>query len=302
MKQIVFVSGKGGTGKSTLVLSLSQMIQDRLLADCDVDAPNLHLIIQSENLMTADFYGAREARINLDQCRQCGKCREVCRFGAINPDYTIRDMACEGCAACLAVCPHGAISLIDVKTGTTSVGRSQDLTFADAKLEIGAEGSGRLVTEVRKNIDSFKKDEQIALIDGSPGTGCVVIASITATDAAVVVAEPTRSGRHDLDRVLSVAEHFRVPAFVCINKYDLNLEVTEMIEEDCRTRNVPVLAKIPFEPEIVKAIQQFKTPVDAGLENVIGPIQDLWHNLAGHMSLDGTIEVKTKEAANGTPS
>lgn len=279
MKQIVFISGKGGTGKSTVVASLSLLVNNKMLADCDVDAPNLHLLVRGEEIRQKDYSGAKIAQINKVICTNCGMCRGVCRFDAIDPNYSIRPMTCEGCAACQVLCPVGAIELIPVKTGETYVAHTDRGTFTHAQLEIGAEGSGKLVTEVRKSLDEYKQDEEWVLIDGSPGIGCVVIASITGTDAVVAVAEPTPSGRHDLDRVLSVAEFFQVPAFVCINKFDLNPAVTEEIITDCQKRAVPVICKIPYEPAIMKALQQGLTPVEAHLNEIIEPIESLWQQL-----------------------
>lgn len=283
MRQIVFISGKGGTGKSTLVASLSLLVRNKMLADCDVDAPNLHLLVKGNLIQKQDYSGAKIARNNIDLCISCGKCREVCRFHAISEDYEIDPLKCEGCAACTVVCPTDAMDLVDVKTGETYVTQTDRGSFSHARLEIGAEGSGKLVTEVRKNLADFQQDEDWVLIDGSPGIGCVVIASITGTDAVVAVAEPTPTGRHDLDRVLSVADHFRVPSFVCINKYDLNLTLTEEIISDCQKRGVPVIGRIPYEPAIVKALQQGQTPVEAHLESIVEPIKALWQQLDNFM-------------------
>ena len=279
MKQIVFVSGKGGTGKSTLVSSLSILVQDKMLADCDVDAPNLHILLEGDVLKQADYYGAKEAVIDASKCVKCGMCRDTCRFDAISEELELLPMKCEGCGACTYVCPVEAISLEEVKTGQTYVSATKRGTFSHALLDIGAEGSGKLVTEVRKNIYNYKNNEKWVLIDGSPGIGCVVIASITGADAVVAVAEPTLSGLSDLKRVLGVAQHFNIPSFVCINKYDLNENMTLKINEFCSENNVPVIGKIPFEPMIVKALQQFKTPVDAGIQNVTEEITRIWDEI-----------------------
>ena len=279
MKQIVFISGKGGTGKSTIVASLNMLVKNKIIADCDVDAPDLHLLIQGELIRHENYSGAKIAQINSDQCVRCGLCRQVCRFNAINEDYSIRPMACEGCAACQVLCPTNAIQLVSVKTGETYVTKTEQGIFTHARLVVGAEGSGKLVTEVRKNLFQYQQEEDWAIIDGSPGTGCVVIASITGTDAVVAVTEPTPSGRHDLSRVLAVAEHFKVPSFVCINKYDLNSSVTDDIIADCSKRNSPVICKIPYDPAVVSALQHGFTPVDAGLNNIIEPIQSMWQQL-----------------------
>ncbi|KUO52743.1 MAG: (4Fe-4S)-binding protein [Desulfitibacter sp. BRH_c19] len=283
MKQIVFISGKGGTGKSTLVSSLSILVKDKMLADCDVDAPNLHILLKGDVLKKADYYGAKEAVIDSSACIRCGLCQETCRFDAINEEFEIKPMKCEGCGACMLVCPQEAICLQEVKTGETYVSETSRGTFSHALLDIGAEGSGKLVTEVRKNIQSNKKDEKWLLIDGSPGIGCVVIASITGADAVVVVSEPTKSGHRDMERVLGVARHFGIPAFVCINKYDLNLEVTSQIESLCESNGFPVIGKIPFDPSIVKALEEFKTPIEAGNRNVIHEIESIWMKIVDEL-------------------
>lgn len=283
MKQIVFISGKGGTGKSTLVASLSILVQDKMLADCDVDAPNLHILVKGETLKKDDYFGAKEAVIDSSLCVKCGLCKETCRFDAISDEFEIIPMKCEGCSACTLVCPQEAIRLEEVKTGETFVSDTSRGTFSHALLDIGAEGSGKLVTEVRKNIYNYKKNEKWVLIDGSPGIGCVVIASITGVDAVVAVSEPTKSGQSDLERVLGVAKHFGIPAFVCINKYNLNTEVTSEIEDFCRSEGFPVIGKIPFDPSIVKALQEFKTPIEAGNNAVTNEITSIWMRLTDEM-------------------
>ena len=284
MKQIVLVSGKGGTGKSTIAACLAQLVPDKMLADCDVDTPNLHLLLRHVERTSEDYFGASVAKIDPGRCVACGLCLQTCRFDAITPDFVVKPLGCEGCAACTVVCPTDAISLHTVKTGSVMVSDTDYGTFAHAQLDIGAEGSGKLVTAVRKKLFDCQRQEPIALIDGSPGIGCVIIASITGTDAVIAVAEATQSGQHDLERVLAVADHFKVPAFVCINKWDLNPAVTAEIEAWCSQKNHPVLAKIPFDPDVMTALQRGVSPVDAGLDDFTDQIRQLWQSLLARLA------------------
>ncbi|HBQ64303.1 MAG TPA: (4Fe-4S)-binding protein [Clostridiales bacterium] len=277
MKQIVFISGKGGTGKSTLVACLSQLVSNKMLADCDVDAPDLHLLLKGTSLAKEDFFGAETAKIDADHCTHCGLCREVCRFDAITQELKINAMKCEGCGACRLVCPVEAITLNIVKTGELYVDQTNQGGFSHALLDVGAEGSGKLVTAVRANLKKYMAGEEWALIDGSPGIGCVVIASITGADAVVVVTEPTLTGSKDLQRVLDVALHFQVPAYVCINKDGLNPEITDQIERYCTTNGIPVIGRIPFDPRIPQMLQKFKTPVEAGMDHIKTAVMELWN-------------------------
>lgn len=285
MKQIVFISGKGGTGKTTVVATISQMAGIRLIADCDVDAPNLDLLLQADTVATRDYSGSQVAIINQDACVSCDMCRQFCRFDAVIVDsaYRVDPLSCEGCGVCQLVCPADAITLQAVVTGQTKLSRTDHGSFAHASLYPGADGSGKLVTDVRKMITDQMTDEAYILIDGSPGIGCPVIASITGTDAVVILTEPTVSGRHDMQRILEVARHFQVPAFVCINKADLNPEMCQAIHDDCRLAGVDVLAEIPYEPKVVAALQQGLSPYEADLQTFIEPVAALWQRLTGQL-------------------
>lgn len=288
MKQIALISGKGGTGKTTLVAMLSQMVEQKILADCDVDAPNLHLLLPSQRLAAKAYYGSVKAEIDPATCSACGACQTVCRFQAIEKSagkFTVAPLRCEGCAACTVVCPSSAIALTPDKTGDTYLDRSDRGIFASALLSIGAEGSGKLVTEIRKSLVPYQVGADYLLIDGPPGIGCVVIAAITGAQAVVAIAEPTPSGRHDLMRVLSVAEHFQIPAFVCINKYDLNLEQTQAIMEESALRHAPVIGQIPFDPAVVTALQHGKSPNDAGILPIVEAVEQLWQNLVRYLEV-----------------
>ncbi|MGI6113029.1 MAG: ATP-binding protein [Mahellales bacterium] len=283
MKQIAFVSGKGGTGKSTLVSSLSILVKDKMLADCDVDAPNLHILLNRDLLEKEDYYGAKEAVVDTSLCIKCGICKDSCRFDAITDNIEIISIKCEGCGACTLVCPFQAIELESVKTGEVYVSKTPRGIFSHALLDIGAEGSGKLVTQVRKSVHDFSNKEKWLLIDGSPGIGCVVIASITGVDAVVVVTEPTKTGLEDLKRVLGLTEHFGIPAFVCINKYDLNLQIYNEIEDYCKKNDISLIGKIPFDQSIVKALQEYKTPIEYGNKEFTDNITQIWINLTDGM-------------------
>lgn len=287
MKQIVFISGKGGTGKSTLVASLVQLVYGKQFADCDVDAPNLHILVGGKTQSPRDYYGSRKAIIDQDLCTHCDLCRQVCRFDAITEDHVIRTMSCEGCAACTVMCPTNAITLYDEKTGITDRQQTKYGVFASACLEIGADGSGKLVSQVRRRIMEEKPAEEYLLIDGSPGIGCVVISSITGTDAVVVVAEPTQTGRHDMERVLDVADHFKIPSLVCINKYDLDETISTSLEQICKARNIPIAGRIPFDETVMQALQNNQTPIDAGIESYTRSTEEIWESIKKELITNG---------------
>ncbi|MBN2852551.1 MAG: ATP-binding protein [Clostridia bacterium] len=284
MKQIVFISGKGGTGKSTVVASLVKYVKNITIADCDVDTPNLHILLPHKRTAKSDFTGAKLAFINDEKCILCGQCRDVCRFGAISDEFVINPMKCEGCGACQLVCPVEAITMDNVKIGEVYEADSDYGMFTYALLDIGAEGSGKLVTQVKKTSQKKSGDQIYSLIDGSPGIGCVVIASITGADAVVIVTEATLSGKSDLERVQKVVRHFGIKSYVCINKFDLNSSVTHDIEEFCHLNEITVIGKIPFEPGIVKALQQLETPMDdVKLLHIKNEIVRMWETLEREM-------------------
>lgn len=253
-RQMTVISGKGGTGKTSIVAALAGLFERLVLADCDVDAADLHLVVGHERLEESEFMGLKSAVIDGDKCVECGLCIDNCRFMAIR-DYRVDGLLCEGCGVCRLVCPHDAVSLVDKPSGKCFVSKTGFGPMVHARLYPGEEASGKLVTRVREKacLIAGKEGYPLVLIDGSPGIGCPVIASIGGVDLVLVVTEPTVSGVHDLERILSVAGHFGVSAAVVVNKYDINRENTDKIIEYCREKCVPVVGRIPYDLSFTKA-------------------------------------------------
>jgi len=265
MKQLLILSGKGGTGKTTVASAFIKLSSAKAYADCDVDAPNLHLVMgQSSEPKETDYYGLPKAEINSKLCIQCGQCRQNCRFDAIlvDTDYKVDAFACEGCGVCEAVCPVGAVYLKPTVAGELMLYSHGDRVFSTAQLKIGSGTSGMLVTEVKKRMKSAAANADLAIIDGSPGIGCPVIASLSGVDMVLIVAEPSISGISDMERIIKTAKMFQTKIVVCINKYDTNIENTKKIELFCQREKLPFAGRIPFDSEAVKAINNGQTIVD----------------------------------------
>ena len=284
MKQLLILSGKGGTGKTTVATAFIQLSKAKGFADCDVDAPNLHLLMKpSEAVDQADFYGLGVAEINQNLCISCGLCKINCRFDAISsvlgkperhdkPDkpenvYHVDPFGCEGCGLCAYVCPVDAIQLKPSKAGDLMLYKG-DSVFSTAKLKMGRGTSGMLVTEVKKRLrNNFQgKETDITIIDGSPGIGCPVIASISGVDLVLIVAEPSLSGISDMERILETANKFQTKTAVCINKYDTNLELSDKIRFFCSENKIPFMGIIPYDRLAVDAINQSKSIVEIPCE------------------------------------
>ena len=267
MKQLLILSGKGGTGKTTVASSFIKLSNTKAYADCDVDAPNLHLVAgKKTEPVKKEYYGLPKAVIDQDKCIQCRKCMENCRFDSImekKGEFSVKKFGCEGCGVCEYVCPSGAITMQKSAAGDIMLYKDEDKVFSTAKLYMGSGTSGKLVTEVKKNMrDNATDDVEIAVIDGSPGIGCPVIASLNGVDALLIVAEPSISGMSDMERIITTAARFRVKTAVCVNKFDTNIENTNKIEEFCKENNISLVGKIPYDKEAVKAINSGKTIVE----------------------------------------
>lgn len=260
MKRLLILSGKGGTGKTTTAAAFVQFSGAKAVADCDVDAPNLHLVKrQSGQPQVKDFIGGDKSIINNEICIGCGTCQEKCRFDAIyeeNGRYLVNEYACEGCGVCSYVCPVEAISLNKDVAGEQQL-YLEDGVFSTAMLKMGRGNSGKLVTNVKLDmLKNAKEEEQIAIIDGSPGIGCPVIASVSGMDLVLVVAEPSLSGISDLKRLVKTAETFQTKLAVCVNRWDISPEATEQIQKFCEGSNIPFAGKIPYDKNASKAINK----------------------------------------------
>ena len=263
MNQIAIISGKGGTGKTTLTASFVAIANRVVVADCDVDAADLHLLLNPKVISEQEFKGSKLAIINRDRCTECNICEDLCRFDAIK-ELKVDAILCEGCGVCAYVCPEDAINLIERVSGHAYISETRFGPMSHAKLNAAEANSGKLVTIVRNNARQLaeKDDCDFILIDGPPGIGCPVISSITGVDLVVVITEPTLSGIHDLERILGVVQHFGIKALVIINIYDINIENTERIAEFCRRNNVEVLGRIPFDTAVTESMIEGKTIIE----------------------------------------
>lgn len=278
MKQIVIISGKGGTGKTVITGAFAALAKNKVMADCDVDAADLHLLLEPQIKEQHTFKSGATAFINKELCTQCGKCIEVCRFDAVSKDFVIDSVSCEGCAFCSFACPVKAVKMEENTSGEWFISDTRFGSMVHAKLGIAEENSGKLVSLVRqkaKEVAESEKSDWI-IIDGSPGIGCPVIASLGGVNCALVVTEPTLSGLHDADRVIKVAKHFGVPTRLAINKYDLNLEMTKNIEKYCKDNNIQLIGKIAFDKSVVEAMVEGKTIIEYTDGKAKREISEMW--------------------------
>ena len=277
-KEITVLSGKGGTGKTSVTACLAVLAHNAVLTDCDVDAPDLHMLLKPEVLEKHEFKASRVAVLDEELCVQCGKCEEHCRFGAIE-NQVIDPVLCEGCGVCVYVCPVAAIELEKRVSGYAFISKTKHGPMSHALLNPGEENSGKLVSLVRKNAKKIAEKEKCELIinDGPPGIGCPVIASVGGVDVGLIVVEPTLSGIHDMERAQGLLNHFKIPSLVCVNKYDLNEENTSRIEEFCSSNGVKLVGKIPFDPVVTEAMVAGKPVLEySPVSSVSKAIEELW--------------------------
>ena len=294
MKQIAVVSGKGGTGKTTLTASFVSLANDHVIVDCDVDAADLYMLMDPKTVDTQEYIGNKLAEIDSKKCIQCDICESYCRPEAIS-DYSVDPFLCDGCGVCVAVCPEGAIKHDDAVSGEVFRSDTKYGPFVHAQLAPSGKVSGKLVTQVRNEAGSIAEEENrsLIIIDGPPGTGCPVIATLSGVDLVLAVTEPTLSGIHGLKRVLAVVEHFGIPSMICINKYDLNEEITEEIYEFGDEQGIEVVGRIPFNPVVTESMVSLKPLVEYSDGAVSREIKDIWKKVLKRISMtDGTIPLQ----------
>ncbi len=282
MKEIVIISGKGGTGKTSIIAAFASLVESKVLCDADVDAADLHLIMNPEIKEHHGFKSGHSAIINQDKCTECGLCRDLCRWNAISEDFVVNSIECEGCGVCYYFCPEKAIEFPLNTCGEWYLSETRFGPMTHARLGIAEENSGKLVTLIRQEGKKLADEKHLDLLltDGPPGIGCPVIASLGGATAVLIVTEPTVSGRHDMERVAELAAFFKIPAMVCVNKFDLNPDEGEAIETFAKENNISVIGRVPFDPSFTKAMVQGKTIVEFDSHSEgCRAVKDIWKNL-----------------------
>lgn len=284
MPEILVISGKGGTGKTSITGAFAHLAQNKIICDLDVDAPDLHLLLQPQARQVHQFYSGNEAIINPELCTSCGLCWEKCRFEAIiegEDAFRVDPLKCEGCKLCVALCPAEAIEFPQRHCGTWQVSDTRMGPMVHAQLFPGQENSGRLVALLRQHARELCQENgyELILSDGPPGIGCPVISSMSGTDLAVAVTEPTPSGRHDLERVVELCRHFKVPAGVIINKCDLNLDQSRAIADYCAREGLELLAELPFDPAMVRAMVQGQVITEYQQNGLAEDLAQAWEKI-----------------------
>ncbi|MGW8302048.1 MAG: P-loop NTPase [Desulfobacterales bacterium] len=288
MKELIVISGKGGTGKTSLIAAFASLAENKVLCDADVDAADLHLLMDPHISIRADFKSGHTANIDRDKCSECGLCLDLCKFSAISSDFKVNQIDCEGCGVCVYFCPEKAIDFPENTRGQWFYAETRFGPMVYARLGIAEENSGKLVTLVRQESSKLADEKNLDLIltDGPPGVGCPVIASIGGASAVLIVAEPTLSGIHDMQRVVQLANHFKVPAMVCVNKFDLNFDLTRDIENFAKDEGLSFLGKIPFDPIFTKAMVQGQTIFEYnGESKAAHAVKEIWNTLSNKLDL-----------------
>jgi len=264
MREVLFLSGKGGTGKTSLAGAFAVLMKEEVLADCDVDAANLHLLLAPRLVDEGDYEGSKVARVDPHRCTQCGRCREVCRFDAVSSELRIDPFLCEGCGACVTACPADAIGLEPRVSGRWFTAVTHFGPLASAELHPGEETSGKLVSLVKQKARALAESKRLEriVLDGSPGIGCPVIASASGVTAAILVTEPSLSGLHDLERILGVVRHFGIPAYLVVNKADLSVELAERLEAFAEGHGLPLLGRIPYDEAVLRCLADGRSVVN----------------------------------------
>ena len=284
MREIVIISGKGGTGKTSLTAAFAHLSKDRILCDLDVDAPDLHILLQPEPVRREEFRSGHEARIDPTLCTGCGTCESMCRFGAVRRDdgvFSIDPLRCEGCKVCVEFCPEGAVEFPERHCGSWSISDTRFGPMVHAQLFPGEENSGLLVSLLKRQARALAEEKGLDLLlcDGAPGIGCPVIASLSGTNLAVIVTEPTPSGRHDLERVAELCGHFRIQVAVILNKFDLNSEEAAKIEAFCRSKGYPVIAQLPHDTVVTRAMVQRKAVTEMEDCGFTEALREAWEQI-----------------------
>jgi len=289
MRELVIISGKGGTGKTCLTASFASLAKNNVLCDADVDAANLHLLMNPKIKKKNDFMGGSIAEIRSADCSECGRCLELCKFGAISEEFIVDAISCEGCGVCVDLCPEQAIDFPVQKCGEWYISDTRHGAMIHARLGIAEENSGKLVSLVRQQAKMLAEEEgnDLILTDGPPGIGCPVIASIGGATALVIVVEPTVSGLHDMSRVADLAVHFKIPGLICVNKFDLNTEMTMEIEAFAQKRNMTVVGRVPFDPLFTKAMIEGKNILEyQGNSATADKVRQVWDNIMQSPSMN----------------
>lgn len=289
MKQILVISGKGGTGKTSFTSSLASLVDNALFADCDVDAADMHIIFEPKNIKTNEFISGRTAEIIEDKCISCGKCKNLCKFNAIkkndNNKFEVIEHSCEGCGVCVWNCPVNAIKFDENLAGHSYVSKTRFGLLAHAKLAIGAENSGKLVSEVRtiaRNLALENKNDYV-IIDGPPGIGCPVIASMTGVDYVIIVTEPTLSGEHDALRVIDLANKFMIPTYLVVNKYEINSECCDKIIEKASEKGALHLGNISYDKDITYAQRNKLNVIEYSKGKASQDIKEIWNKFLNNI-------------------